>query len=401
MYGGKHAMGQVKHSLSAIPHILRLVCVLLGLVIASTCWAQESQYPDVWSRKIPEPPKNETYRIGFLAVDQAYARNPADAPEVFIGIEKIKKDTVRPYGYFVQGFFSGKRSQVKDILKDQDGYPAEVHLEDGTALAVVNINYPPYIGSSRKEFDYGSDAETDGPKPIPPQKYLFQLISAFGIDMDSGQPINWQHPTVNRSWAKDQPLSNCVPRFLGLQVYDTQGTRLWQNVIVTHGGPVYESDGPSGRSGADPYRDNCWAPGQHRMYGLDEGFLMAPLLGDGTFFVVLHEEWGRGRDEVLRLRVKDGFPSVTPDHISIIRYEDVMRLMYAADGPHGTPSMLPYQGVSSISRLGSREQAISINQYFAIQDFFFPELAGERKFVSPSQSPANSNNRLRKRNHAN
>jgi hypothetical protein len=343
----------------------------LILLLGGICFAQDAPYPDVWWRQVPAHLKG--FGIRFLAVEKAYELNPSESPEIYIVMEK-RPPNVRAMGavdrvFAIQGFFSGRQWRVKHVDFGGESIPERFQLDDGHWLDLVkqmhHADTYPALG--------GSDKEVDGPKPVPPAKYLIERISAFGSLMpgvDDNPVTRWVKPSVNRTWAADQPLNGCDPVLWGLQSYDKDGKRLWQHVIAAFGKPAVKSLGKSGKGGADPYYDGCWAPGQYEIF-TPETF--GPVLKDDALFTYIG-------NSVLRIRLQDGFPARMPPNVSIMNYAGVMRLKEVLNGAaYERFSLLTDAPKDDENRLRAITYEYGFpNDYFAIQDYFFPQLAGKR-----------------------
>lgn len=343
--------------------------LLMGLVmtlLGSACFAQDNSYLDVWWREIPSHLKAKGFGLSYLAVEKTYEANPSESPEIYMVMERRSpsrqlKNAERVFA--IQGFFSGKQLRVKQAVFGVENIPEKFRLSDGRWIELVNQ----VTDDDSWPSGGGHDKEVDGPKPVPPNRFVVERITARGILMTYDDPVKkWVHPSVERAWALDQPVLNCDPFYWGLQAFDKDGKRLWQHVIAAYGKPVLKSLGKSGKSGADPYCDGCWSPGQ---YEVVTSKTVGPTLRDDTLLVYVD-------DAVFRIRLKDGYPARMPSNVSIVKFANLMRLKEAlSDGA------FDFGATESIGVRRYRREIgpnIDRNNYFALQDFFFPQLAARR-----------------------
>lgn len=345
--------------------------ILVTLLFGSVSFAQDDSYPDVWWRETPRNLATKGYSQTFLAVEKTYESNPSESPEIFIVMEKFtpnRKIKNSERVFVIQEFFSGNLRWVKRAFFGDGNFPTKFQLSDGTLLELMPTTVTPPPESEFEDMD-----KEEGQKTAPPDRFGVQVISAFGgleVKFWDDPMRKWVHPSVVRTTDLNSGIVNCDPFYWGLQAFDKQGKRLWQHVIAAHGKLVPKSLGKSGKSGADPYYDGCWAPGQ---YEVDTAKAVGPTLRDDTMLVYL-------RDYVLRIRLKDGYPARMPPQVSIMDYAGVIRLKEVlSDAAYERFSLLVDASKADTKRLKSIAYDYGYpNNFFAIQDYFFPQLAARR-----------------------
>jgi hypothetical protein len=340
-----------------------VVMMLLGNV----CFAQDISYPDVWWREIPSHLKAKGFGVIFLGVEKSYEANPSDSPEIYMVMEKRNplrqlKNAERVFA--IQEFFSGKQWRVKQVVFGDKKLPEKFRLSDGVLLELI-----PTAATPQPESEFEDMDNEEGQKTAPPARFGVQVVSAFtGLtsEVEANPFLKWVRPSVRRYTDLNAGILSCDPFYWGLQAFDKEGKRLWQHVIAAYGKPVLKSLGKSGKSGADPYIDGCWSPGQ---YEVDTSNTIGPTLRDDTLLLYVG-------DYLLRIRFKDGFPDRIPSNVSIVQYANVMRLKEALSD--GAIDFFVNKAIGVWRYRREIAPNIDRNNYLALQGFFFPQLTARR-----------------------